>query len=298
MGCRKSFFAMLLLLGGLWSTVWILGLIGGLSKGGIWITETTVLGQGYRSVERSLNMELIFAAVMFLVGITAVVISIVQLAARSPAQLAAEQTPATRTGPATTDVERGKSLAYYTPPKTAGSILQGVLVLVLGGTVTFCALWPMLVGYNYRYDVWAGDPSGQILFIMAAAAGGVIALAGLRGIFAKPRRRALSPSRGGQFLGATIKTIAVLLVISLSIGVLAITNPSEADHKRVVYQALHETAAEQGALSQVLSQLSVTTVEEFDLAGFQYNSHLVYSTLSFQGVVLSYGVLGQVLLTR
>ena len=88
------------------------------------------------------------------------------------------------------------------------------------------------------------------------------------------------------------RIIAVLIVIACI--VLAVSNPGEEAHKKVVYNKLSGTVGMKGFLGEIAGDL----MGNLDMVPLTYNNYFLFSTMRFRDDVVSVGFLKQVRATN
>jgi hypothetical protein len=91
-----------------------------------------------------------------------------------------------------------------------------------------------------------------------------------------------------------MKKLSPVLALLIVLVVLVAANPSLEKHKDMIYEDAAEQMEEEGELVGALGRLGAAAVQGLDLIDFDYHNYLVFSRVSSQDKVVSYGVLGMV----
>lgn len=86
------------------------------------------------------------------------------------------------------------------------------------------------------------------------------------------------------------------VVVILTVLALALTNPSEQEHRVKIVRAAQQGAANDG-LWGALMVVSGATDAAVDLIPFEYHNYLIFSTVTCNGDRVSVGLLGNVILS-
>jgi hypothetical protein len=271
----------------------------------------------YSVTRYNLNMNMVLGAFLFVVGLIGA-IGVHPLvrsqpggrtSATPPVPSAAgddDQWPRTEAAHATAspglpkqETELSTQPAYYTPQKSSTQVLQGLIGIFIGLPVFAYSVFALMFNLEYVRGIpWTGDSGGLVEYILGAIGGFFLMITGANRLSSKPKPRQLIERPGAKIARATksmINSLLIMLVIAAILGVMVVTVPSKQAHEEALYAAMHETAGQQGGLNSILGNLSVTVVEASGMVDFEYNNHILYSTLSYNGTILSYGIFGQVI---
>lgn len=83
------------------------------------------------------------------------------------------------------------------------------------------------------------------------------------------------------------------ILAALVVGLLVAMNPSRDAHKTEAYAQMRKQANKDGFLAQI-GAATAESVDTLELAGIEYQSFLIASTLTYDDKLLTIGVLGMV----
>ncbi len=88
-------------------------------------------------------------------------------------------------------------------------------------------------------------------------------------------------------------TVVYWILAALIAGLLFFTNPSREAHKTKAYAHMQQKAQKEGFWASV-GAVTAEGVDALELAGIEYHSYLLGSTLTHEGKTVTIGVLGTV----